>query len=549
MYRESTVPPWVGALFIAGVFLLIYFGWVLYPRELFRQECLYAAQAAEFTLKNPMVTAHEMPIRNTYPLYPALSSLLYRCGLPMETALRLITVFFIAAGGVLVYFSAASGNGNRAGMVATSMYCTSMLMLDEGVSGVPETMSAFWLLAAQVSFFYFGLRRGKWNLTWPLSAFFLMLGFFSGGFFVLFLFLFPMFFFRRLIAGRAKYRNPGFPLALALVLLSLFTRFAVQWSAEKTGTGTLFFRGFTDPDYLRDFFLFWPMLPLLLLPWSFIAWIPFCAALQRIDDKPLFSKYLRITVLVTAVFLWLSPRINGKELLYLPGSLAILTGVYYELGVRRFGERLRKLAPLAEYSALAFALMIALGMWGEEKLLAKCFSLGLTLNFRSSSQTLVVVLTAIAAVLAAGLFLRWKRKTLPIWVVLLTVSLMGGIFYGTIMLRYQAQANQISSFGYLIRETLKQDMGKNPKPLELFKTDTSELFGELFYSGAKVTQLPSADMLPDSRSQVVYLISSSFPQNPKWSWKNLLPEDFVYNKKRIMLWRGKRNFQEKFPDR
>jgi hypothetical protein len=193
--------------------------------------------------------------------------------------------------------------------------------------------------------------------------------------------------------------------------------------------------------------------------------------------------------------------------------------------------------------------MIALGMWGEEKLLAKCFSLGLTLNFRSSSQTLVVVLTAIAAVLAAGLFLRWKRKTLPIWVVLLTVSLMGGIFYGTIMLRYQAQANQISSFGYLIRETLKQDMGKNPKPLELFKTDTSELFGELFYSGAKVTQLPSADMLQDSRSQVVYLISSSFPQNPKWSWKNLLPEDFVYNKKRIMLWRGKRNFQEKFPDR
>ena len=67
MYRESTVNPWVGALLIAGVFLLIYFGWVLYPRELFRQECVYAAQALEFDLTNPMVTVHETPVRNAYP--------------------------------------------------------------------------------------------------------------------------------------------------------------------------------------------------------------------------------------------------------------------------------------------------------------------------------------------------------------------------------------------------------------------------------------------------------------------------------------------------
>lgn len=546
MYRESTVNPWAGALLIAGVFLLIYFGWVLYPRELFRQECIYAAQAAEFSLKNPMVTVHETPVRNAYPLYPALCSLLYRWGLPMEMALRLVTVFFIAAGGVLVYFAAASGNGNRAGLVATSMYCTTMLMLDEGVTGAPQTMSAFWLLAAQVSFFYFGLRRGKWNLAWPLTAFLLMLGFFSGGVFVLFLFLLPVFFFRRLIAGRAKYRNPGFPVAVVLVLLALFTRFAVLWSVEKTSGGTLFFRGFTDPDYLRDFFLFGLELPLRLLPWSFIAWIPFCAALQRLDDKPLFSKFLRINVLVTAAFIWLTPRIAGRELLYLPGCLSILTGVYYELGVRRFGENLRKLAPLVEYVALAAALAIAVGMWGEEKLLAKCLSLGLSLNFRSGGQFFTVGLTAMGAVLLIGILLRWKRKTLPVWIGLLSLSLICGIFYGTIMLCYQAQASQNREFGQLIRKTILQDMGKNKQPLEIFKCNAGELYGELFYSGARIIQLPSADMLPDNHSKVVYLISTTFPQNPKWSWKNLLPEDYTYDKRRIMLWRGKRNFQEKF---
>ena len=56
MYREQTISPWFGALLIAGVFLLIYAGWVLYPRELFRQESVYAVQALEFDLKNLLVT-------------------------------------------------------------------------------------------------------------------------------------------------------------------------------------------------------------------------------------------------------------------------------------------------------------------------------------------------------------------------------------------------------------------------------------------------------------------------------------------------------------
>jgi hypothetical protein len=154
-----------------------------------------------------------------------------------------------------------------------------------------------------------------------------------------------------------------------------------------------------------------------------------------------------------------------------------------------------------------------------------------------------------ALVISIGLFLRWKRKTLPVWITLLSLSLMCGIFYGTVMLRYQAQASKNREFGQLIRKTILQDMGKNKQELEIFKCDAGELYGELFYSGARIIQLSSVDMLPENHSTVVYLISTSFPQNPKWSWKNLLPENYTYNKHRIMLWRGKRNFQEKFSAR
>lgn len=550
MYRESTVSPWFGALLITGAFLLIYGVWAVFPRELFRQECIYAVQAFEFTLKNPMVTVHDMPVRNAYPIFPALCSLLYRfAGIPMEAALRLVTVFFIAAGSVLVYFSAAMGHGKRAGLVGAAMYCSTLLMLDKGVSGAPQTMSAFWLLAAQMSFFYYGLRLGKWDLAWPLCTVLLMAGFFSGGFLVVTLFAVPLFFLRRLIAGRAKYRNWGFLVAVIALLLGCLGRFAVQWSMERTTGGTLFFRGFTDPDYLGDFLLYWIMLPIRLLPWSFIAWIPFCAALQRIDDKPLFSKFLRVHVFVTATVLWLLPQLDGRALFYLPGTLAILCGIYYELGMRRFGERLRKLAPAAEYMALLLAMMLAVGLWGEEKLLSKCLSLGLSLRFRTAPDFLPTVLLAMAAILTIGVLLRWLRRSIPVWIVLFSVFLMCGLFYTAIVMRYQAQSTAKGSFGKVIKETLAREGGKKESPFTIYKTGTAPLYGELFYAGARIVQLPSADLLPDDKTHVIYLLSNGFPQNPKWSWSNLLPENFTYRGHRIMLWRGKRNFQEKFKDK
>lgn len=549
MYRESTITPWTGGLIIAGAFLMIFGAWVVFPRELFREEALYAVQAGEFSWRNFMVTAQGTPIRNAYPLYPALASLLTRVtGMPMESVLRLISVFFIAAGTLLVYFSAATGNGIRSGLVGAAMYCSSLLMLDKGIIGTPESMSAFFLLAAQMCFFYFGMRRGKWHIAWAGSALLMIAGYLSGGFIVPVLFIVPMIFFRRLIAGKAKYRNWGFVAGLLLLLLCCIGKVAVQWSLERTAGGTVFFRGFTEPDYFREFLTYWFRLPLMLLPWSFIAWIPFCAALQRIDDKPLFSKYLRIQIMVAAVLLWLTPGDDDRELFYLTGNLSILCGVYYELGMRRFGERLRKIAPVAEYFALFIILMLAAGVFADESLLRKWLSLSNSLNFRNSAETLIHAAIGAGCVLITGGILRAMRRTLPFWILLLAVSSMAGIFSGVMLLRYRAQDAEKGKIGAYIRETL-QKAEKNKKIPVLYKNCSDDLYGELFYSGAVIVRIHSVDDLPDSGADEIYLLSNSFPQNPKWSWSNLLAEGYRCNGKSLMLWRGTRNFREKFTER
>ena len=573
MYRETAVTPWTGALLIAAAFLFIFGVWVIFPRELHRQECLYAAEAVEYTFPRLEVRAHETPIRNSYPLSPALAALLNRNGLPMEIALRLITVFFIAAGSVLVFFSAATGSGARAGLAGAAMYCSTFLMLDKGVDGAPETMGAFFLLSAQMCLFYFGLRRGRWNAAWPATALLLAAGYLTGGTPVLVLFVVPLLFLRRLISGKAKYRNWGFAAAAALLALICLGKVAVQWNLERTTTGgTLFFTGFSDPDYVGDFLLYWVMLPVRLLPWSVIAWIPFCVALQRLDDKPLFSKYLRVLVMVTAVLLWLIPGMEPRDLLYLPGALSILCGVYYELGMRRYGERLRKLAPAAEYAAPIILMLLVAGCFVPEKQLSWFISLGNTLNFRNQPETCAAILAGAIAVLAVGAALRVFRKELPVWIMLLGVSVMVGIFSGVMLLPYRAQDGLRGGAGRRIRDTLestirdsikqegaagrldKDELGAKVNEelsrVVLYKSGIGDLYGELFYAGVRVIRLRSVDELPDNKDPgVVYLISDGFPQNPKWSWTNLLPEGHTYQKQRVMLWRGKRNERAKISEK
>ena len=87
---------------------------------------------------------------------------------------------------------------------------------------------------------------------------------------------------------------------------------------------------FQSSDYWQEALTFPLMLPVRLLPWSIIAWLPFCVALQTTDQTPIFSRYLRTLTLSTLLLLWLMPAHDARELLYLLGPLAIQTGLFYD---------------------------------------------------------------------------------------------------------------------------------------------------------------------------------------------------------------------------
>jgi hypothetical protein len=116
---------------------------------------------------------------------------------------------------------------------------------------------------------------------------------------------------------------------------------------------------------------------------------------------------------------------------------------------------------------------------------------------------------------------------------MLLLSIVGcGIFYGGVMNPYRAQIKTKRKVGADIRKVLPENSHQI-----LYKQGINDLYGELFYSGAKIRKLSSLKELPQDE-HVVYLLSTEFPGTTDRSWINLLPPDYTYNRHKLSLWKG-----------
>ena len=99
--------------------------------------------------------------------------------------------------------------------------------------------------------------------------------------------------------------------------------------------------------------------------------------------------------------------------------------------------------------------------------------------------------------------IRHGRNSWPVWLILLLISVAGGLFYWNVMQPYRAQENDKRLFG----ETVAAALAREPA-------------GKLY------------------KSNILDLISTEFPQYPDRSWVNLLAPDYSYRGHRLFLWKG-----------
>ena len=167
-----------GVFIVLLLFLFVYLPWLIGQQELFRHEGVFAAIAAEyadgaeFAVNGMSASAHHQILRDAWPLYPAVVSIVSRW-LSLETALRSVSVLMLGILSLLAGINTALRSNRRSGVVAALCCFGTLFTLDKGVNGGPETMAACFLLAAQLLFFHYGSRHADWNSAWIASAVFL----------------------------------------------------------------------------------------------------------------------------------------------------------------------------------------------------------------------------------------------------------------------------------------------------------------------------------------------------------------------------------------
>lgn len=530
LIKENSVSIRQALLLIAIVILWVYLPFLRYGGELSAHEGFYAVCADEYS-PGLLVRANGEVQSQVWPLYPALVSLVHHCGVPLVISLRLVSMLMLFAWGALAAFAVWMRRDMRAGMIAFCCCCGTFFVLRQGTVGGPETLSAFLLLSAQLLFFHFGNRKANWHKAWLFSSIFLSLAFLSGGFLMLLYFAFPILFFRRPLSGQRKFRVPGFFIGMLLIVAvvlawGFYTGLALREYAD-TGNMAMGSLG----EYLKEALFFSLLLSLWLFPWCAVMWMPFCVALQDIDQTPVFSRYLRTLFFASALLgcLLLKP---GGHLFYFLGPLAIMTALNYEAGVRRYGEYLRRLAPCGEV-ILAVLAVAAAGLLFLPVRYLPWISPEALQNCRNNLEFSEILLAALVIIVILTVLIHRGRKRLPVWVMILCVAGGSGSFYAAAVLPFRAERKVVRPQGEALAAELKA-AGVST----LYRNDFEGMYNVLYYTsdaGIKVRRIHELNKL-DPKEVRICVLSPRRPVAAAWRWKRLYNCEGNYSG--LSLWLG-----------
>jgi uncharacterized protein (UPF0335 family) len=124
------------------------------------------------------------------------------------------------------------------------------------------------------------------------------------------------------------------------------------------------------------------------------------------------------------------------------------------------------------------------------------------------------------------------------------LSCITALFFWSVIIPYKTQAAGKKTLGRQLKTVLEKENINSEKVI--FKSEIKDLYGECYYMGYRVKKIYSLQELP-KEEDVIYLISTNYPQVPAREWTNLLPKDMRYRGFPVCLWKGvlkKRQFKK-----
>ncbi|MBR2509255.1 MAG: hypothetical protein IKB71_05865 [Lentisphaeria bacterium] len=531
------IEPGAKNSFVRIVWLILFLGVLsvifdfrnFHIRDLSQNEGLYAAVAAGINADHPMSIVHGVGIKNNYFLYPWLCSLFHRfTEFQLPYTMRYINFFFMAATALLIGLTAGFTRDFKAGMVGISFFCANLFVFMYSQYASPLMMSLFLLFSAQSAWVYFGFSKGKWNWAWISSLFLLSCGFLSGGIKIVIYFFLPLLFMHRPLKISSKINKKGFVLGVLFILGALIFKMMPQILYSRTMEWTympLAYRGMGN--FLLN--IIWSPVQLLLvmLPWTLLIWMPFCAAIRPLDKTPIFSHYFRVIFITDFLFTLLNPLSTMDDFMFTLPPLALLCAITYDTAVRRYSVEMRHLILICGYIPAILAAVLMIYCFCPYELVVQ------HVNFLPLTNGKERIFSAILAFFALSIWIYHYRKHGQLWLIMLFTGGAIGLFCQLTFIPYINSDRSRSELGSRIRQIIEEDCNTNNAVV--YKKDILDLYSESYYMHKEVNKIDSLDNI-DNKKKVIYLLTTDFPQYPERTWKNLF--ETTYRGRKLCLYRG-----------
>lgn len=468
--------------------------------ELRTDEALLAGISAEMNVSdNPICTMVQGQQVDAFPLYPWLVSLCSGFRHASELTTRLPAVLAVLAMACLCGGAAARVGGTISGAVAATMVMTTVVSYREGVRAGSDTVFAFLISAAWLAWYRLGRDEKRWVAAWFVSLLFVLAGVFVAGFRALAFFYLPLFFLRRPLRGRRRMLFPAHFGALAIVFLVL-----LLWRTAAPGQAllpwnVLVLRSVSGATkgYLRHLIRFPFESAAYLLPWVFLLWPAFCMAHRPLEKNRVFCHYLRVIVFSLFLCGWILPGSSPRSLLPVLGPLSILTGLHYEILVRRHHAQLRRVfaaALIATFAATAVALTTGF-----------LHIAGIVVLEGFATRALVMNMMLLILVLGVACWLYRHGPMRPFWLSLMVVVTLLRVSYLTSVVPVRAWYRNE-------RKDKAEVLGARVAPgAHVYKTTNRFLVTECFYLNRPVSVATDPEKQIPADTQRVYALADAKP--------------------------------------
>lgn len=517
-------------IILLGALAVMFQIWRVPVRDLSQDEGLFAAIASSMDHGRPLCTAHGVGIKNRYFLYPLLSSLLHNnFNIPISTALRYINFFFMAMTALLLGITAGLTRNFKAGLIAAAFFAANFFVYTSSINANPLMFGIFFLTMAQIAWIYFGFSKGKWNLAWISSFLFISLGFLGCGFKLIMYFFIPLFFMHRPLKFSSKANKKGFLFGIFL----LITAFMI-WFMPRILFANDYYWDYIPYNYrgMSNFLLNIIISPLQLLlslmPWTLLIWMPFCVAIRPLDETPIFSHYFRVIFISIFTITLINPFSTMEDFLFALPSLAMLCALCYDTAVRRYSKEIRRLAVFCGYITAILAAGLVIYCFCPYENLIKYVKF-LPLDKKEH------IFSAILAFFGISIWIYYYRKHGQIWLIMLITGVSVGFFYNLTFLPYNVADRTRSKLGRDIGDIVHKDSGTESNTI--YKNNILDLYSESYYMNAKINKIQDFNDI-DKDAEVIYLLTTGFPEFPDRTWKNLF--ETVYRGRKLYLYRGEK---------